>query len=108
GGGIGRAHLRAEGGWERVVPVADVQVLSRSQGSPDAGMERRPLLEIKNATKVYGGGLLQGADRTVAIRDLSLAIAEQPATITTIAGESGSGKTTLAHGILGFLTLTSG
>ncbi len=87
-----------------VVPAADVEVLTRSQASPKA----RPLLEIRHATKVYGGGLLQGADRTVALRDLSLDIAERPATITTIAGESGSGKTTLANAILGFTTLTSG
>src|SRR5437868_5202530 len=99
---------QGKGGLGRVVPAADVQVLSRSQDSLDAGIERRPLLDIKHATKVYGGGLLQGAGRTVALRELSLAIAEQPATITTIAGESGSGKTTLAHAILGFLTLTSG
>src|ERR1051325_8088600 len=68
----------------------------------------QPLLEIKHATKVYGGGLLEGVDRTVALRDFSFTIAEKPATITTIAGESGSGKTTLANAILGFLTLTSG
>jgi peptide/nickel transport system ATP-binding protein len=68
----------------------------------------QPLLEIKHATKVYGGGLLEGAGRTIALRDFSLTIAEKPATITTIAGESGSGKTTLANAILGFLNLTSG
>jgi len=72
--------------------------------SPDA----RPLLEISHATKVYGGGFLQSGDHAVALRDLSLSIAQAPATITTIAGESGSGKTTLAHAILAFLSLTSG
>jgi oligopeptide/dipeptide ABC transporter ATP-binding protein len=84
-----------------VVPKAGVEDLSENG-------ESRPLLEISHATKVYGGGLLQAGDQTVALRDLSLNIAQTPATITTVAGESGSGKTTLAHAILGFTGLTSG
>jgi oligopeptide/dipeptide ABC transporter ATP-binding protein len=73
-----------------------------------AGERGRPLLEVRHATKIYGGGLLQTHERVTALRDLSLHIAEEPATITTIAGESGSGKTTLASAILGFISLTSG
>jgi oligopeptide/dipeptide ABC transporter ATP-binding protein len=68
----------------------------------------QPLLQVVHATKVYGGGLLQSGGQVVALRDFELTIAQQPATITTIAGESGSGKTTLASAILGFITLTSG
>jgi peptide/nickel transport system ATP-binding protein len=68
----------------------------------------RPLLEITNATKVYGGGLLQAGEQVVALRDFNLSLAEKPASIITIAGESGSGKTTLANAILGFATLTAG
>jgi peptide/nickel transport system ATP-binding protein len=67
-----------------------------------------PLLQVSHATRTYGGGLLGGTQPVVALRDLSLTIAERPATITTVAGESGSGKTTLANAILGFLSLTSG
>jgi len=67
-----------------------------------------PLMDIRNATKVYGGGFLQGGDQVVALQDFNLTIYEDPATITTIAGESGSGKTTLANLVLGFVTLTSG
>jgi peptide/nickel transport system ATP-binding protein len=67
-----------------------------------------PLLDIRGATKIYGGGLLQSSERVVALRDFDLQIAQEPATITTIAGESGSGKTTLASAILGFISLTSG
>jgi oligopeptide/dipeptide ABC transporter ATP-binding protein len=68
-----------------------------------------PLLEIRNATKVYGGGGLGGGGKkVVALQDFNLTIDESPATITTIAGESGSGKTTLASLVLGFLQLTSG
>jgi oligopeptide/dipeptide ABC transporter ATP-binding protein len=81
---------------------ASEQLLRESSDAP------QQLLEIRHATKVYGGGLLEGAGRTVALRDFSLTIAERPATIITIAGESGSGKTTLANAILGFLTLSSG
>ncbi len=66
------------------------------------------LLEIRNATKIYGGGFLQSGEQVVALQNFNLTIAERPATITTIAGESGSGKTTLANVILGFIGLTSG
>jgi peptide/nickel transport system ATP-binding protein len=68
----------------------------------------QPLLEIRNATKIYGGGFLESGDRTVALQNFNLTIPGRPATITTIAGESGSGKTTLASAVLGFVTLTSG
>jgi peptide/nickel transport system ATP-binding protein len=68
----------------------------------------QPLLEVRNATRIYGGGFLKGGKETVALRDFNLVIPEEPATITTIAGESGSGKTTLANAILGFIKLTSG
>jgi peptide/nickel transport system ATP-binding protein len=66
------------------------------------------LLEVQNATKIYGGGFFGSHDENVALRDFNLAIPEKPATIVTIAGESGSGKTTLANAILGFVPLTSG
>jgi peptide/nickel transport system ATP-binding protein len=68
----------------------------------------QPLLEIRNATKIYGGGFLSSAPQTVALQDFNLTIMERPATITTIAGESGSGKTTLANLVLSFISLTSG
>lgn len=66
------------------------------------------LLEIRNATKIYGGGFLQGGGTVVALQDFNLAIPDRPAKIITIAGESGSGKTTLANLVLGFVELTSG
>jgi peptide/nickel transport system ATP-binding protein len=65
------------------------------------------LMEIRNATKVYGSGML-AKKTTVALQDFSLTIDDRPATITTIAGESGSGKTTLANLVLGFTKITSG
>lgn len=68
----------------------------------------QPLLEIKNASKIYGGGFLQGGRKVVALQDFSMTIPERPAKIITIAGESGSGKTTLAGLVLGFIGLTSG
>jgi oligopeptide/dipeptide ABC transporter ATP-binding protein len=68
----------------------------------------QPLLEVRNVTQIYGGGFLKGKKEAVALRDFSLVVQEEPATITTIAGESGSGKTTLASAILGFITPTSG
>lgn len=63
-----------------------------------------PLLEIRRATKIYGGR----NKHVVALQDFNLTIGAKPATITTIAGESGSGKTTLASVVLGFVQLTSG
>ncbi len=67
-----------------------------------------PLLQINNATKIYGGGFLQGDNKVVALQDFNLTIPEEPARATTIAGESGSGKSTLANLVLGFTSLTSG
>jgi peptide/nickel transport system ATP-binding protein len=66
------------------------------------------LLEVRNATKVYGGSLLKRSDQIAALKDFNMTILERPASITAIAGESGSGKTTLANLILGFITPTSG
>ena len=69
-----------------------------------------PLLQIRDATKIYSsGGLIGGGKKTVvALDSFNMTISESPATITTIAGESGSGKTTLANLVLGFIKLTSG
>lgn len=67
------------------------------------------LLEIRNATKVYGQRGSGGTRReVVALQNFNLSIAKQPASIITIAGESGSGKTTLAQLVLGFTQLSSG
>lgn len=66
-----------------------------------------PLMEVKNLTKIYGGGLFR-KERTVALEDFSLTISGDRPGITTIAGESGSGKTTLANLVLAFLDPTSG
>ena len=49
------------------------------------------LLEVINATKIYGGGFLQGGRKVVALQNLNLTISDKPAMIVTIAGESGSG-----------------
>jgi len=67
-----------------------------------------PLLEITNATKIYGGGFMQGGKKVVALQNFNLTIPAEPARIITIAGESGSGKSTLANLVLGFTPLTSG
>jgi len=68
----------------------------------------QPLLEVRNATKIYGGGFLQGGKQVVALQEFNLTIPERPARIITIAGESGSGKSTLANLVLGFIELTTG
>ena len=71
-------------------------------------MTNRPLLEIKQATKTYGGGFLQRKNTVVALQDFNLTIENDRARIVTIAGESGSGKSTLANLVLGFTGLSSG
>jgi peptide/nickel transport system ATP-binding protein len=66
------------------------------------------LLEVSNATKIFGGGFLEGGKQVVALQGFNLAIPERPSRIITIAGESGSGKSTLANLVLGFIDLTAG
>ena len=67
-----------------------------------------PLLEVRDAVKVYGGGFLSGGRQVTALRSCSLSLAEKPARITAVAGESGSGKSTLAGAVLDFVRLDSG
>ncbi|MCC7367342.1 MAG: ABC transporter ATP-binding protein [Chloroflexi bacterium] len=66
-----------------------------------------PLLEARNVTKVFGGGLMDRT-KTTALADFSLTIANSPPSITAIVGESGSGKTTLARLLLGLVEPTTG
>ncbi|HXF61746.1 MAG TPA: ABC transporter ATP-binding protein [Caldilineaceae bacterium] len=66
-----------------------------------------PFLELRNVSKVFGGGLFH-RKRTVALDNLSLIIDTGKPTVKAVAGESGSGKTTLGMILMGFLTPTSG
>ena len=66
-----------------------------------------PLLEVRGARQVFGGGLLDQR-RLVAVQNASLQIPDDQPVIVAIAGESGSGKTTLARLLLGMLTPTDG
>ena len=66
-----------------------------------------PLLEARDLHKHFGGGLLDRA-HTVALRDFSIALDGDRASVTAVVGESGSGKTTLARLLLGILTPTAG
>jgi peptide/nickel transport system ATP-binding protein len=67
-----------------------------------------PLLEVRHASKIYGGSLLGKRETTVALDNLSYSIPDGLPSMTAIAGESGSGKTTLALLMMGFLKPTSG
>jgi oligopeptide/dipeptide ABC transporter ATP-binding protein len=66
-----------------------------------------PLLEAKNVTKIFGGGMFN-KNVTVALENYSQQLFEAPPSITAVVGESGSGKTTLARILLGLVTPTSG
>jgi len=57
----------------------------------------QPLLTITDLSIA----LPKGADRTLAVEDVSLAL--YPREIVCVVGESGSGKSTLAHAVLGLL-----
>ncbi len=66
------------------------------------------LLELQSVTKVFGGGLFNRSNVTVAVDDVSFAITSDRPTITAVAGESGSGKTTLSRLLLGVIKPTTG
>ena len=66
-----------------------------------------PFLELRNVSKVFGGGLFH-RKQTVALDDLSLTIDTEKPAVKAVAGESGSGKTTLGMILMGFLYPTSG
>lgn len=71
-------------------------------------MKLANLLELQNVTKVFGGGLFNRSNVTVAVDDVSFAITSDRPTITAVAGESGSGKTTLSRLLLGVIKPTRG
>jgi peptide/nickel transport system ATP-binding protein len=66
------------------------------------------LIEVQNATKIFGEGLINRSIPVVALDNMSIVIEEAPPTITSIVGESGSGKTTFARLILGLTEPSSG
>ena len=66
------------------------------------------LLELREVRKVYGGGLLKRAKRTIALDNVSISINSGRQGIIAIAGESGSGKTTMANILLGITKPTAG
>lgn len=66
-----------------------------------------PILEARNVTKVFGGGLFDRT-RTVALDNFSMTIQGDAPSITAVVGESGSGKTTLARLLLGITSPTQG
>ncbi len=68
------------------------------------------LIEIRNASKIFGGKSRFGKDQqgTVALNDFTMTVHDAPPAITAVVGESGSGKTTLVRLLLGLTTPTSG
>lgn len=60
------------------------------------------LLEVHNASKIFHDGPVWRRETTVAVDNISFAIAADRPTITGVVGESGSGKTTLALLLLGY------
>ncbi len=67
-----------------------------------------PLIELRNVSKVFGGGGMFSKREVTALNDFSYAVQSEPATITAVVGESGSGKSTMANMLLGLDRPTSG
>lgn len=65
------------------------------------------LLEARNVTKAFGGGL-RNKTQTIALKNFSLTIDAGNPTIIAVVGESGSGKTTMGRIFLGLERPTSG
>jgi ABC-type oligopeptide transport system ATPase subunit len=65
------------------------------------------LLEARQASKVFGGGMFDKRV-TVALDDFTYSIESDPPRIVAVVGESGSGKTTLARLLLGLISPTTG
>src|SRR4030042_5556133 len=63
-----------------------------------------PLMELRNVTKTFGGGV----SKTIALDDMTFGVEPDFPHIITIAGESGSGKTTMMMLLLGFYEPTLG
>jgi oligopeptide/dipeptide ABC transporter ATP-binding protein len=66
------------------------------------------LIQVQNVTKIYGSGLLNKSDVTIAVDNVSFTLSDDYPTITAIAGESGSGKTTLSLLMMGQILPNSG
>src|SRR6266568_8520041 len=70
--------------------------------------ESVPLLELRNVSRVFGGGGLFSQRQVVALKDFSFSLDADMPSITAIVGESGSGKTTMARLVLGLELPSSG
>jgi len=66
------------------------------------------LLELRHVSRTFGGGGFFSQRRVVALKDFSLTVDSDVATITAIVGESGSGKTTMGRLALGLDSPSSG
>lgn len=68
---------------------------------------RAPLLEFRDVSKVYGGGLFKGPGNT-ALAPLSFTLDGDKPMIVSVVGQSGSGKSTMGGLMLGFTPPTTG
>jgi peptide/nickel transport system ATP-binding protein len=76
--------------------------------SPSLNGRGTPLVEVREASKVFVTGGLFDHKETYAVDGVNLTFPGDRPTIISLVGESGSGKTTLARLILGLAEPTSG
>lgn len=87
--------------------IVDRPALARS-GEPGHSANGVPLVEVRQAGKVFVSGGLLGHKETYAVDGVDLIFPADRPSIVSLVGESGSGKTTLARMILGLIAPTSG
>jgi peptide/nickel transport system ATP-binding protein len=76
--------------------------------APSPNGKTAPVIELRHIRKVFGGGGMFNRREVAALKDFSLTIEADRASITAIVGESGSGKTTMARMLLGLEVPSSG
>jgi len=80
-------------------------VLDNTLGAPVARVEITPVLEMRNADKIYSTGTF-GGGQLKAVRDASFTV--MPGEVVSLIGESGSGKSTIGKMALHLISVDGG
>lgn len=83
-----------------VPAVPDRREVEESQDEISIISEQNTLVELRNVSKTFGGGLFSKPN--TALQPLSMKLSTDKPRIISVVGQSGSGKTTLGNLMLGF------